>query len=287
MEHQVQVETLTTPDIPFELPDYETAWDLNLRANLRLWPIPVPNIQSLVQCAGAPYDEPALLAQLAHAAGGTPPQNTRAVRNTFEVLAYAGLAYRDGAPERLLLTPMGDCIFAFLGTIGGHRFANDANVPLLGSLLIRALSLIVETRVIWMIMRGADNRLTNEELNRSIQAVGRLSEANATIERILEARDANDPTRIGPRAYEDLKYGTDRQNDQRKAINPRFLLAGGGGMFITVTPDTEERRLVDWAVPIVDTCLAEVVDLEHAATRKELALRMSSHAGPPVDIRGL
>ncbi|MGV3723969.1 MAG: hypothetical protein ACO1SX_24000, partial [Actinomycetota bacterium] len=68
--------------------------------------------------------------------------------------------------------------------------------------------------------------------------------------------------------------------------NPRFLLAGGGGMFITVSKNEDERRLAEWAVPIIDTCLAEVVELEHAATRRELAVRMSRHAGPPVDIRG-
>lgn len=266
--------------------DYQTTWDINLRANLRLWPQPVPNIEALVRLTGSVYDETALLQDFPDQPGKA-PTDARAVRNTFEILAYAGLMYRDGDPQRLLLTPLGECVFSFLGTIGSQCFVNDANRALLARVMIPGLSLQVETRAIWMIMRRTDNRLCNEELNRAMAGILRLADVDGIVDRITEARRTADPSKIGARIYRPNEFGTSKETEQRKAMNPHFLLAGGGGLFISVEGDEDMRRIEDGAVPFIDQSLAAAVPLVHASTQKETILRISNHATPPLDVRGL
>jgi hypothetical protein len=264
--------------------DYETQWDINLRANLRLWPAPAPNIERLAGCFGQKFDEDAFLDALKRGDASKAPGDTRAVRNTFEALAYAGLAYRTGAAEDTLVpSPLGMSVLSFLLASDGRSFANEANRHLLAPTLVRALSLVVEIRAIWMLFRAGGNVLTNEELNRLMARVERLSDVEAASAALLLSRETGDPSAIGDRIYGHGQYGTSHESDQRKAMNPHFLLAGGGGWFIDL--QDANRCLLPWAVEMVDAALEEDAPLFHASTDREVVLRMSTYGAPPIDPR--
>ena len=119
--------------------------------------------------------------------------------------------------------------------------ANEANRSLLAPALVRALSLVVENRVVWSLMRGGGNVLTNEELNRSMARIQVLSDVAPAIDVLRTARAASDISLIGDRIYRQDQFDSDEAGDQRKAMNPHFLLAGGGGWFIEV--EETKRRL--------------------------------------------
>src|SRR5712671_6549847 len=104
-------------------------WRTNLRANLVLWPEVAPNIAALINAAGQTYNEDELIKSFPGSSKETTkaPTDTRAVRNTFEALALAGLAFKDSTdPPKFQLTDLGASLFTFLG-IGSQRFANEAN----------------------------------------------------------------------------------------------------------------------------------------------------------------
>lgn len=265
--------------------DYETTWDINLRANLRLWPAPPWNIERLAACFGDTYDEDAFLDAMKREDATKAPGDTRAVRNTYEALAQGGLAYRSGGgDDKLLPTALGMSTLRFvIGRPGFAPFANDANRHLLTPALVRALSLVVENRVVWALMRACGNVLTNEELNRAMARVSRLSDVADTSEAIRQARVAGDVSLVGDRIYKPEQFGTDQENDQRKAMNPHFLLAGGGGWFIEL--DDTRRRLLPQAIDLVDDALSQDVPLIHASTAQADILRMSAFAAAPVDPR--
>jgi hypothetical protein len=245
-------------------------WRTNLRANLDLWPDVSQNITTLCRFDGQVYDETAIL-----------PDNDRAVRQTAEILALSGLAYKEGAPPIFHLTNLGRCLFSFLGVIGATKFANDANRYLLAEALIRALSVVLEYRAVWELMLRTANILTNEELNRAMGRLTYLADIPATAQAILKARDAGTVTAIGPRLYEDSKFGGPNENDQRKAINPIFLLAGGGRIFLQLDQSSENRRLDDWAVPLIKRQLEEPASLMHADTNAETVQFISKRAALP------
>ena len=56
--------------------DYETIWDINLRANLRLWRSPPWNIARLTACFGQTYDEEAFLDAMRRADAAKAPGDT-------------------------------------------------------------------------------------------------------------------------------------------------------------------------------------------------------------------
>ena len=259
------------------MPNYPLAWRTNLRANLVLWPDLAANIAALASRDGDIYDEAQLLA-----AFPTNLTNTRAVRNTFEVLALAGLAVKDGNPGRFELTSFGRCVFTFLGVGGGPRFINTQNRHLLAELFIRALSTVVEYRAIWGLMRRTGDLLSNEELNRAMGQIDYLDDVPVVAQKIVEARERGDVTFIGERLYEPEEYTdpTTRPN-QRKAMTPLFQLAGGGKLFITLDDD---RRLEDWAIPFIDRRLAEPCPMLHASTDVAVARLMAEYATPPFDV---
>lgn len=268
------------------MPDFVPEWRNNRRGNLVLWPDVAGNIAVLADADGQPYDEQALLGRFGNL--GTEekrPNDARTVRNTFEIMALSGLAYRDDG-ETLRLTPLGRLTFSYLLPHGGGRsFANDNNIDLLGRCFVRGLGVIGEYRIIWKLIRHCDNYLTNEELNRALGQIDHFDDAANAADLIKEARAAGDPTRIGPRSYADDEYGTEREGEHRKAMNVHFRLAGAGGMLISVSRDTDDRRLAPWAVPLVDRELEREMPLEHASTEPASALLISAAAAVPPGTR--
>lgn len=259
------------------MPNFPVEWRTNLRTNLVLWPDVAPNIAALAAQDGAAYDETQLLAAFPQA--GT---DGRAVRNTFEVLAVAGLAVRDGAPAVFRLTSFGRTVFSFLGVTGATRFLNAQNRHLLAELFIRALSSVVEYRAIWSLMRRTGDILSNEELNRAMAQIKYLDDVPLAADRVMDARRRNDVTLIGDRIYEPEKYVDPvGRADQRKAMTPLFQLAGGGKLFITLDDD---RRIEDWAVPMIDRRLAEPGPMLHASTDADVSSLVSEYAAAPFDV---
>lgn len=248
--------------------EYNLQWDVNLRTVFRLWPEATPNIEDMVSCAGQPYNEAAFVLRFRPGRGGTRSDDTRVIRNTREPLEQAGLAYRDGSPQQFLLTPLGECVLSFFGLTGTPRMVNGNNLYLPASLMIRAVSMLIEQRTILSLMRRTDNRLTNDELEQAMGLISRMSDIDAAAVAIMQARVAGTPVPVAA---------------DRNKITPQFLLAGGGGMFISVEQADAVRRIPDWAAPLIDECLAEDIPLVHASTSKDTVLRMSSHAAPQLD----
>lgn len=257
-------------------------WDSNLRANLALWPKVLPNIAALAKCDGQPYVEEELMKTFPSTSseGSKSPKDSRAVRNTYEALALAGLAYKDNAtPPILRLSDLGISVFTFLGVLGNKSFANEKNRRVLADAIIAGLSVVVEYRAIWMLLRRTNGLLANEELNRAMNRIQYLEDVEEAGRAVLAARSQNDLTLIGPRLYNDEDYSDEtKRADQRKAMNPQFLLAGGGRLFISMEDGTDYRRLEDWAVPLIDRRLDDPSTLIHASTDEESVRLMSENA---------
>lgn len=255
-------------------------WRHNLRANLALWPQVSLNISTACQFHLKEFDEKAFLAAIPSRSSEKTADDERSARNTVEVMALAGLSYVDEA-KVFHLTNLGQCLFTFLGTIGGKRYANERNRALLSEALIRGLSTVIEYRAIWTLMRAVGNKLSNEELNRSMACIRYLEDIPACAEAVSQSRAKNDPSIIGPRLYENEKYGTAKHTDQRKAMNPLFLLSGGGKIFLDLNSDDGFRRLEDWAIPMIDQQLSEPAGLIHASTEPSAASAISDNAALP------
>ncbi|WP_411340690.1 hypothetical protein V6U71_01625 [Sphingopyxis sp. J-6] len=256
----------------------QLVWRTNLRANLILWPEVAPNIAALAQSDGEPYDEEALLDKISSFGGGKEASDTRSVRNTFEIMALSGLAMREGSPPRLRLTGHGSSLFSFLLPGEAGRFAVEGNRRLAAEYVIRALSVVLEYRAIWALWRQCGNVLTNEELNRGMARLDVVASVPEAASSIRKARAMNDPTAIGPRLYEETKFTT-TPNDQRKAINPLFLLAGGGRLFVKMEDD---RRIIEeWAVGLIDQALIQDLPDLIAGTSPDTAQLMSDYACAP------
>lgn len=240
-------------------------WGLNVRANLTLWPTPVPHIVSLFSCVGSQWDEAAF--------AGILGADERAVRQTFEVLARTGLAYRDPNTDVLTLTRMGDQVGRFLGFSGPTTFANVANLRLIARGVCRALGQVVEYQAIWRVMRACDDRLTNEELNRVIARLNTSADIGPAAAAVLSSRATADPTLIGPRLYEDAAYATDPAG-QRRAITPLFQRVAAGGLLIDMSGD--DRRIRGFAIGFIDSELARGRYTLHAATDPATVLAIAS-----------
>ena len=253
-------------------------WRTNLRANLVLWPEVAPNIAALARSDGEPYDEEALLDKISSLADGKEATDTRSVRNTFEIMALSGLAVREGNPPQLKLTGHGSSLFSFLLPGKAGKYAVEGNRRLAAENVIRALSVVLEYRAIWGLWRQCGNVLTNEELNRGMARLDVVASTSEVASLIRKARATNDPTAIGPRLYEDTKYAT-APNDQRKAINPLFLLAGGGRLFVKMEED--RRILEEWALGLIDQALLQDLPDLTAGTSPDTAQLMSDYACAP------
>lgn len=244
-----------------EDPRNEVVWDINLRANLRLWPEPLANIQSLAGAIGSPWDEIRIAQEYFHAREGR--DRRRAVRQTYEAMAYEGLVYRTSRGT-LDATRLGAFVLTFLGLQGGRKYITETNRSVVSGPMIYGLSIITEVRVIWSLMRSLDNRLTNEELNRAMARIDTTNEVTSVAAAIRNSRQLQDVRVIGPRLYDDLGYGSTSENDQRKAMNPHFLLAGGGGLFIDL--DDRDRRLQPSTLDQIDGALRGNPMQVHAGT---------------------
>ncbi|WP_131827700.1 hypothetical protein [Mycolicibacterium fortuitum] len=249
---------------------YSTQWDINLRANLRLWPEPLDNIRALSQGIDNHWDEAGFATQ--HFGAEDSQDRRRAVRQTYEAMAYEGLMFRDEA-DVLRTTPLGDFVLRFLGVVGPRKFANNANRIVPSAPLIRGLAVITEVRVIWTLMRGLGNRLSNEELNRAMARIESTADVGSAIQDIAASRRSEDPTGIGPRLYDEGKFGTPEESAQRKAINPHFLLAGGGAIFIDV--DSGNRTLLPAVNRLIDGALQSKVRHVHAGTSRNIIEQIS------------
>lgn len=249
-------------------------WLINTRGNLDLWPDPSPNIAGLARLDRAPYDEDALLASI-KGTPGTGADNTRAVRNTVEVLAYSGLGSRHEG--RFALTNLGRMVLSFLGAVGPAKYASAANRQLLARLLIRGLASVPEYRAIWRLMLACDCRLSNEELNRCLPIMVEEESVADAAARVITARSADDPTIIGPRVYDDVNYGTDKSSDQRKAMNPQFLLASGGKVFIEL--GNPYRIIPEWAADELRVALQSPATAGPLSTDFEFANSISRASG--------
>jgi hypothetical protein len=245
---------------------------------LALWPDVAPNIALLASSNREPYDENALLAKVPLAGVGKEAADTRTIRNTFEVMALSGLVVRAGNPQILTLTDYGASLLSFLLPNEAGRFGTEANRRLAAEYVIRALSVILEYRTIWALWRLCGNVLTNEELNRAMARLDVFGSVPEVADAVMKARAANDPTSIGLRIYEDAKY-LSAPTDQRKAINPLFLLVGGGRIFMKME---EERRILEgWASEMIDQALLQDLPDTEASTVPATALLMSEYACSP------
>lgn len=245
------------------LDEAATQWDINLRANLRLWPEPLPNVRALCGAIGSIWDEEQIAAQFFAEQSGH--DRRRAVRQTYEAMAYEGLVYRSHE-GRLEATSLGQFVLRFLGLIGPRQYVCNANRQIVSAPMIYGLSVITEVRVIWGLMRMLDDHMNNEELNRAMARVSSPADVAATAEAIRASRTNADPTLIGPRAYDPDSYGSPQENDQRKAMNPHFLLAGAGGLFISLDGgerflDRSVRRYIDGALRSKRTTMHAATDL--------------------------
>jgi hypothetical protein len=220
-----------------------------------LWPEPTRNVSALLCKHGHVYDEEAFLKSIPRSGTDKTPDDTRTVRNTAEVLALAGLAFRTGGdPDRFLLTRPGLLCAQFLGVGGPAPLANDANIALLGRHMAFGLACVAEYRAIWEIMLRCHQRLSNEELNRALTSLGNSDDIEPTALKVMESRKQNDPKLIGPRLYKEDQYADpSTRSDQRKAMNPWFLLAGAGGILIAT--DDEYRMIRPWAAKFLESAL--------------------------------
>ena len=176
-------------------------------------------------------------------------------------------------------------MFSFLGDGKSEGFANENSRRLPAIALIRALSAVIEYRAIWEVLLRVRSGLTNEELNRALARIGTLDDAPGAADAILKAREANDVTQIGPRLYEPDRYDDPTtRSDQRKAMNPLFLLAGGGRLFLAMEPDEEFRRLEDWARDPIEEWLRDRSTLVHASTETRFVRLMEQRSCVPLNV---
>ena len=155
-----------------------------------------------------------------------------------------------------------------------RRIGNHFNVHLLGRLFALGFACIAEYRAILQLMLHCDGRLSNEELNRAMSTVRSDVDIAEVASMVRAARSSDDPLLIGPRIYKDEQFGNPTTRpDQRKAMNPWFLLAGAGGVLIAFERDEEYRSIRPWARPLLAAALSapvEVVSMEAANVSKAI-----------------
>lgn len=240
-------------------------WRDSLRANISLWPALASNISVLATCAGQQWDEAAFLAQIksqggvdatrdestedetsSEVIGGKIATTARTVRQTIEVMVLEGLAYRDKG-NCFRLTQLGEVLFSFIQkTTDSVPFANEENIHLAGRLILPGLLAVAEYRAILLLCAETDGHLSSEELNRAFSVMSTWSSPDphmisglASV--IKNCREGKRVEEIGPRWYKNEDFKTPNEGDQRKAINPWFLLAGGGGLVLGTFGQSERR----------------------------------------------
>ena len=246
-------------------------WDANFRGNLRLWPKPSQILSSIAALDGKLYNERDFLRYLPVGTEQKSPTDTKRVREPIECLQYAGLAIKDGTPLVFRLTDLGRYVFSLLAADGENPTLRNGNRALLANTLIRGLGIVVEYRIIWKLMRLVDNKLTNRELNLAMAMIHSEADANAAADAILRFRETGNQKWIGNVIYAD-------KTEERKAINPKFLLAGGGGTFITVERNDEYRRFPPSIVPVIDSVLEKPLRSVHISTSNNVVMAISNAA---------
>jgi hypothetical protein len=250
-------------------------WRDSLRANLSLWPNLTVNLAALSSCSGKPWDESEFLAAIKSETDSVPKvanasvdeqaavenddssseqstetkaaSTSRSVRQTIEIMILGGLAFRDET-KVFHLTDLGQSLLSFLRIRPiGTSLANSSNIHLAGRLLLPGLLAVPEYRSVLLLCAAADGWITTEEVNRAIRVMSPWSfpdssSISALAARLKAARISGDVTEIGPRWYRDEDYATPKAGDQRKAVNPWVLLAGGGGL-ILMQGEQYERRV--------------------------------------------
>lgn len=124
---------------------------------------------------------------------------------------------------------------------------------------------------IWQAMRSLEDRINYEEMNRVILHIASMSELDAAIERIRNARSrTNNYNGLTPDQY-DTQLGPQALTDQASArIAPWFSLAGWGGLIIEQNNDSDGfRRLVPAAIEAIDNRLADIPPYFETTTADE------------------
>ncbi len=265
--------------VPF--PHVPVEWDTNLRDVPRLWPDVSPAVRSLARLRDRQYHERKFMQDWEGRA-----TDERAVRRAVEVSGYLGLFFRD-EEDVFRLTDLAENVLEFLGVVGGRQYANENNIGLVGDLIARGVAGYACVQAIWLLMRHCGNRLTNEELNRCTARVRYLGDVSDAAAAVAAAREANDPTLVGPRRYKDEDYGTDREADQRKFAVPQFVWAGAGGCIISVDSATPFRSLVPGSVETIDELLVGLEPQLQPEPRqaRQTPVVVSMAAGVPPDLR--
>jgi hypothetical protein len=250
-----------------------------------------PAIRAIAQWDGRAFEQKELSRRIAeiqqgdgNADGATQltkvAGTSRAARDALLVCRIASLAYVqevDGVPL-VRHTPLGQLVFSFLGlSPGGKCFANRGNLRLIAKPYIESLVAVRQYRAILQVMVGAGGQLTGDELNRAMAGLESGLYVQETARQILAYRAAGtvptwQPSKAYPRpeggvanaeSAGDAPEGEPTEADagdaqvagdaagERKAMNPHFLLAGGGGLFISVRGDSAQRTVADWALPLL------------------------------------
>jgi hypothetical protein len=254
-------------------------WRDALRANLSLWPNLAPNLAAIGLCAGENYSSDLFfealssfegqasidlesaeesLAEAENSVEATEDSSSiplqgkskkastdRTIRNTVEVMALGGLAFVED--ESVHLTRTGKTLLRFLSSRNGvPSIANNNNIHLAGKLLLPGLMAVPEYRAILMLIDSIDNYISPEELNRAIGVMIEWDYPHEALMaemaiKIKQSRFHNDVASIGQRWYKNEDFGTVQASSQRKALNPWFLLSGGGGLVLQTEANSTRR----------------------------------------------
>ena len=124
---------------------------------------------------------------------------------------------------------------------------------------------------IWKAMRVLQNKITYEEMNRVILHIASMSQLDAAIQKIRDARASTNNYEGLTSEQLDTLLGPQVHTSQATArIAPWFSLAGWGGLIIEQTQDDEGfRRLVPAALDAIDEKLADLPAYYNATTADE------------------
>ena len=204
----------------------------------------------------------------------------RTYRKLYERL---GLIYRDG--ETIRLSRLGEEIRDL------KRNADEAAEKLVNQIRVSAIDILARYQLrnpvdgadlplscdvqpcvcIWKAMRGLQDKIAYEEMNRVILHVASMRQLDAAIEKIRNAR------RLGrrydampPQALERI-LGPQVHEDALARIAPWFSFAGWGGLIIERQQKQKDgfRRLVPAAIEALDAKLSDLPPYYDAATREE------------------
>ena len=266
---------------------------------------------------GQKYDQAAILTGMTKEVGKG-PNTTRAPRDAALVCALAGLAYTEkgsAGTSLVRLTPLGRSTMSFLGVGSVKPFINEGNRRLVGLDMLRGITVVVQYRAILALMRLTEDKLSNNELNRCMPSIRSLSSIPDVAEAVLEYRASGHlpnllsvaawpPEAVASRAKvaerspvynphgansdsgadadEDADGDSESQHDssgERKAMNPHFLIAGGGGLSVSIDRTDPFRQLEPWAGEVLDVLLDQRPALVDSSSAPETVMAISKQSG--------